>query len=332
MMTLFQAIFFAVAIGAYGLLALALIWRILRGVLPPIRRASAKQESTAHPKEYLFARRQQYRRGGIVLLLTLLLATRITAVCGQDISNTGELLTLEQAIALAMRDNHNVKNAELGVGIAADTLAASRTSRFPSMHLSTLASQQFVKHDLSVDNPLSSLLPGIGPFFSVSVPRKPTTIFAGQILEPLSQQYRIGLNIEQSKLARDVERSEERRVQQSIVDEVKLNYYGILQTQSALESVVEAIRLYRELDRVTEDYVARQVSLRSDSIEVKTRLAKAEYEALNLANKLATEKEQLNNLLGRDVRADFRVTAIADVNGFADDLAGLRVGALEKRP
>jgi outer membrane protein TolC len=134
------------------------------------------------------------------------------------------------------------------------------------------------------------------------------------------------------KLARSVEEERLHQTQQSIVDEVKRTYYGILQSQSALESVVEAIRLYRELDRVTEDYVAQQVSLRSDSIEVKTRLAKAEYEALNLANKLATEKEQLNNLLGRDVRADFKVTATAEVNGFADDLAGLRVGALEKRP
>src|SRR5262249_6904429 len=189
-----------------------------------------------------------------------------------------------------------------------------------------------VKHDTTVQNPLSSLLPGVGPFFSLSVPRRPTTVLAGQILQPLSQQYRIGLNIQQVKLARVIEEEKLRQTQQSTVDEVKRTYYGILQTQSALESVVEAIRLYHELDRVTEDYVARQVSLKSDSLEVKTRLAKAEYEALNLTNNLATEKEHLNNLLGRDVRAEFKVAAVADVNGFADDLAGLRTRALEKRP
>src|SRR6476660_8198030 len=211
MMTLFQAIFFAVAIGAYGLLALALIWRVLSGVLPHARRAANKQESMAHPKEYLFAIRPQLairpqrRRDGIVLLLPLLLATPLTALCGQDVSNTGEVLTLEQAIALALRENNNVKSAELGVGKAGDELAAIRTSRLPSMYLFTLASQQLVKHDFSVDNPLSSLLPGIGPFFSLSVPRKPTTIIAGQILQPLSQQYSIGMNIKQSKLVRDVE-------------------------------------------------------------------------------------------------------------------------------
>ncbi|HEY3138549.1 MAG TPA: TolC family protein [Blastocatellia bacterium] len=329
MMTVFQAIFFAVALGAYHLLAVALILGLLRGLLPPRRRAA---NTVVHPKEYIFAIRQQRRRGGVVLLLVLLLATPITVLCRQDVSNSGEVLTLEQAISLALRENHNVKSAELGVGKSGDELAATRTIRLPSMHLYTLVSQQFVKHDISVENPLSSLLPGVGPFFSVSVPRKPTTVFAGQILQPLSQQYRIGLNIEQVKLARSVEEERLHQVQQSTVDEVKRNYYGILQTQSALESVVEAIKFYRELDRVTDDYVARQVSLRSDSLEVRTRLAKAEYEALNLTNKLATEKEQLNNLLGRDVRAEFRVAAIADVNGFADDLAGLRSRALERRP
>src|SRR5207247_2363886 len=102
--------------------------------------------------------------------------------------------------------------------------------------------------------------------------------------QPLSQQYRIGLTIAQAQLAHDAESERLRQIRQSTVDEVKRAYYGILQTQSALVSLQEAIRLYRELDRVTGDHVARQVSLRSDSLEVKTRLAKVEYEALDLTN------------------------------------------------
>jgi outer membrane protein len=330
MMTVFQAIVFAVAIGSYGVLSFALIFRLSRRLLPHAERPDLKKEFIGHGFSDIFAIRKP-RRIGIGLLL-LLFVTPTTALCQQDVSKSAEVLTLEQAIAVALRENHRVKSAELGVGKAEDELSATRTIRLPSMHVYSLVSQQLVQHDISVDNPLSSLLPGVGPFFSISVPRRPTAVFAGQILQPLSQQYRIGLNIEQVKLARSVEQERLHLTQQSIVDEVKRTYYGILQTQSALESVVEEIRLYRELDRVTEDYVARQVSLRSDNLEVRTRLAKSEYQALNLTNKLATEKEQLNNLLGRDVRAEFKVTAIAEVNGFADDLAGLRSRALERRP
>jgi outer membrane protein len=331
MMTLGQAIFLFFAIGFYALLAIALIWRILRGVLPQIHRPTLEQKSAEKRPADNFAIRQ-YSRIGIGSLILLLSVTPITVLGGQDASGSSEVLTLEQAIATALRENHRLKISELGVGKTEDELSATRTIRLPSMHVYSAVSQQFVKQDISVDNPLSTILPGIGPFFTLSVPRKPTAVFAGQIVQPLSQQYRIGLNIEQVKLARSVEEEKLHQAQQSVVDEVKRTYYGILQTQSALASVSEAIKLYRELDRVTEDYVARQVSLKSDSLDVKTRLAKSEYEALNLTNKLATEKEQLNNLLGRDVRADFQVAAVADVTSYVDDLVALRKRALEKRP
>lgn len=266
------------------------------------------------------------------LVVLILLLTPLTTWCQQDTSASGEMLTLEQAIALALRDNHRVKNAELEVGKMTDNLAAARTFRLPSVHLYTLVSEQLVKQETSINNPLSNILPGLGPFFTISTPRRPTTIFAGQVLQPLSQQYRIGLNLKQIGLARDVEREELRLRQQATVNEAKRTYYGIQQTQSALESLQESIRLYRELDRVTGDYVAQQVALKSDSLEVKTRLAKTEYEALNLTNQLATQKEQLNNLLGRDVRTDFRVSAVPDAADFGLDLVLARQRALDQRP
>lgn len=269
----------------------------------------------------------------VILILTIcLLGSGVEARAQSPATSDAEELTLEQAIAIALRDNRQVKNAQLAISKAGDELAATRTLRLPSMNLYALASQQLVKQDASVDNSSSSIIPGVGPFFSISTPRKPTAIFAGEILQPLSQQHRIGLNIEQAGLARDVESEKLRQINQSTINQLKQNYYGILQTQSALDSLLEAIRYYRELDRVMGDNVAQQVSLKADSLEVKTRLAKAEYEALNLTNQLATAKEQLNNQLGRDVRTEFRVAAVPDVNGFDGDLPLARSRALEQRP
>src|SRR5262249_54021179 len=171
---------------------------------------------------------------------------------------------------------------------------ATRTGRFPSMDVFALAAEQFIE-PVHVANPIANIVPGVGPFFSIGIPRRPTSVFAGLILQPLSQQYRIGLNIEQAKLSRDTERERLRLVKQSAIDRVRQTYYGILQKQSALESVEEVIKSYRELDHVTSDKVTQQVSLKSASLDVKTRLAKAEYEGLNISNDLATQKEQLNN-------------------------------------
>jgi len=269
----------------------------------------------------------------VILILTIcLLGSALEARAQSPATRDAEELTLEQAIEIALRDNRPVKNAQLSISKAGDELAATRTLRLPSMNLYALASQQLVKEDANVDNSSSSIVTGVAPFFSIGISRKPTAIFAGQILQPLSQQYRIGLTIEQAGLSRDVESEKLRQINQSTVNQVKQTYYGILQTQSALDSLLEAIRYYRELDRVMGDNVAQQVSLKADSLEVKTRLAKAEYEALDLTNQLTTEKEQLNNLLGRDVRTEFRVTPVPDLSGIDADLAFVRSRALDQRP
>jgi outer membrane protein len=272
-------------------------------------------------------------RGLQLLAIILVMASPLIVAAQQSPGSASvEVLTLDQAISLALHDNRQVRNAQLGVGKAGDEVAAVRTLRLPSMYMYSLLSQQLVKHDAGSDSSQTDVVPGVGPIFSIGATRSPTAIFAGQILQPLSQQYRISLDIKQAGLAREVEGEKLRQAEQTTVNQVKQNYYGILQTQSALDSLREAISYYRELDRVTVDNVAQQVSLKVDSLEVKTRLAKVEYEALTLTNQLDTEKEQLNNLLGRDVRAEFRVVAIADAGGFDADLALARSRALDQRP
>jgi len=272
-------------------------------------------------------------RTSLFLLLPLLLVTPLSGWCQQISSASDEVLTLDQAIALALRENRSVRDAELEAGKTGDIVDATRTHRLPSTNVFSLTAEQFIKpEEVSVGGLVPNIFPAVGPFFSIGIPRRPTTVFAGLILQPLSQQYRLGLNVEHAKLARDTERERLRLVKQSTIDRVRQTYYGILQTQSALESTQETITSYRELDRVTSDKVAQQVSLRSASLDVRTRLAKAEYEALNLSNELASKKEQLNDLLGRDVRTDFRVNPAADVNGFPADLENARNRALEQRP
>jgi len=75
----------------------------------------------------------------IHIVISLLLWAPLTAWCQQDSSASGDVLTLEQAIALALSDNHRVINAELKVGKVEDNLAAAHTFCLSSMHLYTLA-------------------------------------------------------------------------------------------------------------------------------------------------------------------------------------------------
>lgn len=283
---------------------------------------------------------------GPALSLSLLLALSLLTGAGRSAmgqqpdqgaqSPAPQVLTLDEAITLSLRDNRLVKNSRLSVEKVEDQLAATRTLRLPEFKLYALGAQQLSALSFEFERGAFGTFPATGPIpnrrTSLTTPLRPTLILAGTVTQPLSQQYRIGLNLDQLKLGREVAEEESRRQQQSTVDEVKRLYYGILQSQSALKNLEQSILLYRELDRVTNQYVEQQVALKSQNLEVKTRLAKSEYDALNVSNQLASQKEQLNNLIGRDIRTGFEVNEVVEPTVLETDLQAAQNRALEQRP
>ena len=271
-----------------------------------------------------------------LIILALLISSPVPAFGQQRDSTSGATLTLDEAVALALRQNREVKIKELAVDKTDDQIAAARTSRLPKFNLYTLGSQQLSEINFRFEKGAFGTFPEIGPVpdkdTSLSSGRKPTFLIIGQVTEPLSQHYQIGLNIKALKVGREIAQEQLRAEQQAVVNDVKRAYYAILQTQSALQTSEDTIKLYRELDRVTGDYVAQQVALKSESLDVKTRLAKAEYNELTLSDQLAVQKEQLNSLLGRDIRTEFNVAAPLEPAVFEADLVAARSRALEQRP
>src|SRR5215471_7857676 len=271
-----------------------------------------------------------------VLIFAHLLAGPTAARGQEPDSGLGGTLTLEQAIGIALENNRQVKIKALSVGKAEDQLAEARTSRLPKFNMYTLASQQLSPIDFTFQKGVFGTFPGIGPVPAndtrISTGRKPTFLIIGQVTEPLSQQFQIGLNLKLLETSREVSEQQLRSERHSVVNNVKRAYYAMLQTQDALQTAEENIKLYRELDRVTGEYVAQQVALKSQSLDVKTRLAKAEYNLLTLSDQLATQKEQLNSLLGRDIRTEFSVSTALAPAGLEADLAAAQAEALSRRP
>jgi len=272
----------------------------------------------------------------ILYLLALIILTASTlSVQAQQSGPPAEVLTLDQALSLALRDNRDVKNAQLGVGKADDDVAAARTYRLPKFEFNALAGQQLVSPDFTFTKGVLGNYANVGPIpdrdIKMSTPSRPTAILFGQVTQPISQLHRIRLNIKLAGLSTDVAREQLRGEEQSVINNVKRTYYAIVQTESALQSVRQALAFCRELERVTGDYVTQQVALKADDLEVKTRLAKTETQELTVNNQLTTLREQLNQLMGRDIRTEFRVSAISEPSLFETDLAAARTRALDQR-
>ncbi len=270
---------------------------------------------------------------GIVLSLTLALPVW---VWGQEEAPTVETLTMEQALTLALANNASVQNAVLDVDKASARIAVARTKRLPELHLSVLESRHLTRESYEFEAGAFGTFPGIGPVPHKTTnlettPHFTTLVTTGASL-PLSQRYRIGLNIQQREVGHHLAKEQLRAQRQQVAEEVKQTYYSIQQTESALGALAETLTFLRELDRQVEQYVKARTALAYESLEVKTRLASAEYEELRQSNLLASQKEHLNDLLGRDAQTAFRVSPTSEAPTVKLSPEAAQAEALAQRP
>ncbi|HXS01885.1 MAG TPA: TolC family protein [Pyrinomonadaceae bacterium] len=249
-----------------------------------------------------------------------------------------EVLTLDKAIDLALINNRSAKNARLETEKSDDRTAAARTHLLPVFKLNAGISKPLSTFDTTFEKGVFGTSPS-GPIPNedtvITSSLNPTAAIVGQLQQPLSQLHRIKLQIKQQEMAGEISRAQLNATEQALVNEVKRAYYAILQSQGAAQAAEANLKLYRELDRVTGEYVVQQVVLKTELMDVQTRLAKAEYELLTVQNQWLAQREQLNHLLGRDVRTEFAVSS-GDETALAvmreTDLVSARERALANRP
>jgi outer membrane protein TolC len=260
----------------------------------------------------------------------------VLVVCAASLAAAEpEVLTLDEAIRLAMEHNRSIEQASLNASGVADALKAARTQRLPQFKVGSTTGLLLTKPTITFDRGAFGEYPGIGPIpgntSTISSARKPTAILTAEATVPLTQRTRIRLSIAQLEVKKQSGLQQVRLTRQQVVKQVRQAYYSILQTQSSLESVEHSLNLLRELSRETGRYVKAGTALQGDQLNVNARLAQAEYDQVALAGPLPNQREQLNQLIGRPIETGFRVASTVEAN-WIPDLAEARVRALESRP
>ena len=275
------------------------------------------------------------KRRADIYCFALMLLPAVAAAQSTNITHT-ERLSLERAIHLALENNRQIQNAVLQVQKASEDIGIARSRRLPVFDIEGQASQLLTPVDFAFPQGAFGEFAGIGPIpatdTNVSVPRQLTYYVSSQVSQPVTQLFRIGLGIDSAVASHAIELEHARAQRLSVTNSVKRLYFAILQTESALDATDQAIALYRELDRTLEVRVVQKVALRSDALDVQFRLAQEQLRKTTHLNTLASQQEQLNQLLGRDVRTDFVVEPVSTLSIAEIDLNAARARALESRP
>jgi len=270
-----------------------------------------------------------------ISILVLMLLPALAAAQTTNVTIT-ERLTLDRAINLALENNRQIQTAALQVQKASEEVDIARSRRLPVFDIQGQASQLLTPVNFAFPQGAFGEFPGIGPIPStdtdVSVPQQLTYYLYSQVSQPVTQLFRINRGIDSAVASHRIEQEHMRAQRLSVTNSVKRLYFAILQTESALDTTDQAIALYRELDRTLEVRVAQKVALRSDALDVQFRLAQEQLTKTTYQNTLSSQKEQLNQLLGRDVRTDFVVEPVSTLSIAEIDVNAARTRALENRP
>ncbi len=246
------------------------------------------------------------------------------------------LLTLEGAVSLALSNNRLVKNSALEAQKYDFRVSTARTRRLPQFQFAVLGGELMHSFDFTFDQGVFGTYPGVGPIpgkkTTIRQPARFTTYTTGAIDQPITQQYKIGLGIRATELGRLIAREDVRAERQKIAAEVRTAYFELVATQAGVEAAREAVKTLEEAHRVTLRYISEQTVLRGDALEVDARLAKSRYELSVAENGLATQREQLNQLLGRDLGTRFRVDPMLEDDATDLTLDAARDKAARSRP
>ncbi len=275
----------------------------------------------------------------LVIFLACALGLPTASAAQEQISNVEiqePMLTLDEAVALALQHNRLVKNSVLEAQKYDFQVSTARSRRKPQFQFSMLGGELLHPFDFTFPAGSFGTYPGIGPIpgtnAKIHTPAVFTTYITSSIDQPVTQQYKIGLGIHATELGRDIAREEVRAERQKIAAEVRNAYFNLFAVQASVDAAREAVKTFQEAQRVTVQYVAEKTVLRADALDVEARLAKSLYDLSVAENGLATQREALNQLLGRDVATPFRVEFVPEQDSSDLTLDSARNTALVNRP
>ena len=271
---------------------------------------------------------------------SLICACAAVLLCyGQEaetVANSSPILSLDDALSLARKQNAQIQIATLDVTKAVEQTDQLKAQRLPVFKVYANIGASLIPIDLTIPRGALGSFPATGPVpaqdASIKTPQRLTGIIYGTAGQPLSQLYKLSLGVKESRLGEEMAREKARQQSQQTTEQVRQTYYQLTRLQSQIASAEVSIKYLDELVGYTERNLAQETVLKSDLLSVKAKLSQARYQLLTLRDNLATEKEALNRLLGRDLRIDFAAQLEPAASRDETSLTAAQNKALEQRP
>ncbi len=254
------------------------------------------------------------------LLTNLFLASALigSSLVAQTSQDQPEVLTVDQAVKTALANNRTLKITSLQLDDTKESYLAAKTRRYPSFNTYAFGSQVLAPFSFVVQAGQFGTYQGIGPIPAtntyITTPSQPTAYVVASASQPLLTLYKVNIAVAGKGLSVDMAAQQLAGKKLSVVANVRETYYTALECEDGIEAAEASIKQYEELERISTQYVAEKVALKSELLEVQSKLTQEQLSLLKLQDKLATAKDMLNNLMGRDIHTPFRTANAAQLS------------------
>src|SRR5262249_49902626 len=255
---------------------------------------------------------------------------------GTPASLRAQVTTLAEAVRATETANRTIQVAQLEREKAARDVTAAETHRWPVFSVTALGSQPLNQLGITLERGSLGVYPADGPIpgqtTTLTSPLRFGLIAYASVAQPLTQQHKIGLSIELAHVGVEAAGEQLRAKRQAIVNEVRHLYYGIAQAESGRRTLRATVDFLKQLERETSQQVVQRVALPADHLNIKAQLIQAEYELLKMDDPIATQKEQLNRLMGRPLDTPLEIDVASIVESDVASLSDAYAEALASRP
>jgi outer membrane protein len=251
-------------------------------------------------------------------------------------TTTAPLLTLDEAIRIASGTNRDIHISKIEIIKAQEIVAQAKTNYLPKLDANVLAGVPLQPLNFRVPAGSLGTYPATGPIpatdTNIHSPVRFGAFVNASATQPLTQLFKVNLAVKQARLGTDLAKEGVRAQSQDTVRQVKEAYYQVAELQAQVASARAAVGSLSELSTLTEQRLAQETVLLSDSLTVKAKLKQQRYQLLTAEDAFELQKQNLNRLLGRDLHTSFSVEMLPFGELVECDLDTARKQALEQRP
>jgi outer membrane protein TolC len=256
-----------------------------------------------------------------------LVAILLVVACARMAPAQPRRITLDEAVALATKQNSTVKLAELKAREMQARVTEARANYFPVISNDSNAVHLGEMDNLVIPQGVLGTYPSAGPIPGQSVSIKlgnqdfllSTTVAA----QPITQWFKIhdGVTVARSDAA--IARDDAHRAEDEVALKVKQLYYGILSAERRHQAAELRIEAGEERLREAQNGVESGTVLELKVLEGNAQLAEARHALGSLEDAISDMKVEFNNLTGLalDTDVEFVVPAVETLDSTAGDSA-----------